>query len=138
MKISVNKPNLILVDDHKIYRQGLKSIIEIENIATVIGEASNGFEFIDLLSSLKPDMVVLDIDMPKMNGLVATEVALKMVPDLKIIVFTMFGDDEYYQKMLSLGAKGYILKTNDISELEMAIKKIMNGEVYYSQKRITV
>jgi len=128
------KPDLIIVDDHLIFRQGLKSLISLENIATVIGEASNGLEFIELLSHLKPDLVLMDIDMPHMNGMEATKKALEMFPDLKIIAFTMFGDEEYYYKMIDLGVKGFILKSSGINELEKAIQDIMMGESYFSNE----
>lgn len=132
----MKKPQIIIVDDHKIFRQGLKSIITMENIATVIGEASNGVEFIDLLSYLKPDLVLMDLDMPDMNGLEATKKAMEIMPDIKIIVFTMFEDEDYFIKMIELGAKGYILKSGDISELEKAIHFIMNDEKYFSNHQI--
>jgi len=130
----VRKPDLIIVDDHLIFRQGLKSLINLENFATVTGEASNGLEFIELLSHQKPDLVLMDIDMPHMNGMEATQKALAMYPDLKIIVFTMFGDEEYYFKMIGLGVKGFILKSSGINELERAIQDIMNGESYFSNE----
>jgi len=128
----MKKPDIIIVDDHQIFRKGIKSIITLENIANVIGEASNGEEFIELLSHLKPDIVLLDIDIPVMNGLEATEKALKIMPDLKIIAFTLFGDEEYFIRMIELGAMGYILKSADISELEKALNYIMKGEKYFS------
>lgn len=130
----ISKPDLIIVDDHLIFRQGLKSLITLENIATVIGEASNGIEFVELLSHLKPDLVLMDIDMPHMNGVKATQKALEMIPDLKIIAFTMFGDEEYYYKMIELGVKGFILKSSGINELEKAISDVMNGESYFSNE----
>jgi DNA-binding NarL/FixJ family response regulator len=129
-----NKPDLIIVDDHLIFRQGLKSLITIENIAKVVGEASNGIEFLELLLHHKPDLVLMDIDMPHMNGMEATQKALKMVPDLKIIAFTMFGDEEYYYKMIDLGVKGFILKSSGINELEKAIHDVMIGESYFSNE----
>ena len=128
----MKKPDIIIVDDHQIFRQGVKSIVTSENIANVIGEANNGVEFLNLLTDLKPDLVLLDIDMPGMNGLEATKKALELYPDLKIIAFTMFGDEEYFIGMIELGAVGYILKSSDISELEKAITVIMNGEKYFS------
>ena len=128
----MKRPEIIIVDDHQIFRQGIKSIITLENIATVIGVANNGEELLQLLATLKPDIVLLDIDMPAMNGLVATEKALNMMPDLKIIAFTMFGDEEYFIRMIELGAVGYILKSSDISELEKTIRIVMKGEKYYS------
>ena len=128
----MKKPDIILVDDHQIFRKGIKSILSIENIATVIGEATTGKEFIELLSHLKPDVVLLDIDMPDMNGLEATEKALEIMPDLRIIAFTMFGDEEYFLRMIELGAMGYILKSSDISELEKAINIVMKGNKFFS------
>lgn len=126
------KPTIILVDDHLIFRQGLKSLITVENLGKVIGEASDGKEFIQLLSLPAPDLVLMDIDMPHMNGMEATQRALGLVPDLKIIVFSMFGDDEYYKKMTELGVKGYILKSTGINEVEQAIADVMNGKTYFS------
>ena len=128
------KPTIIIVDDHLIFRQGLKTIITMENIANVIGEASNGLELLELLTHLKPDMVLMDIDMPLMNGLEATEKALELIPDLKIIAFSMFNDEEYYYKMIDLGVKGFILKTSGINELENAIKNVMLGDSYFSNE----
>ena len=126
-----SKPNLILVDDHLIFRQGLKDMITIENIASVIGEASNGFEFLKLLPNQKPDLVLMDIDMPLMNGLEATRRALTLIPDLKIMAYTMFGDNEYNDKIRELGAKGFVSKTANIEELELAIKTVLNGQNYF-------
>jgi DNA-binding NarL/FixJ family response regulator len=128
------KPTIIIVDDHLIFRQGLKTIITMENIANVIGEASNGLELLELLTHLKPDMVLMDIDMPLMNGLEATEKALELIPDLKIIAFSMFNDEEYYYKMIDRGVKGFILKTSGINELENAIKNVMLGDSYFSNE----
>lgn len=128
------KPKIIIVDDHLIFRQGLTSIITSENIATIIGEAANGIEFLELLTKHKPDLVLMDIDMPCMSGLEATEKAIKLLPNLKIIVFSMFSDEEYYHKMIERGVKGFILKTSGIDELENAIREVMKGESYFSNE----
>jgi DNA-binding NarL/FixJ family response regulator len=128
------KPDIIIVDDHMIFRMGLKSLLTIENIATVIGEASNGKDFIDQLSSLKPDLVLMDIDMPHMNGMEATQKALELMPDLKIIAFTMFGEEADYNLMIDLGVKGFILKSSGINELEDAIEDVMKGKYYFSSE----
>jgi DNA-binding NarL/FixJ family response regulator len=130
----MKKPDIIIVDDHLIFRQGLKSLLTFEGIATVIGEASNGLEFIELLSHLKPDLVLMDIDMPHMNGIEATQKTMKLMPHAKIIVFTMFGDEDYYYKMVNLGVKGFILKSSGINELEKAIHDVMAGETYFSNE----
>ncbi len=133
--VSTNSiPTVIIVDDHLIFRQGLKSLLSVENIASVIGEASNGKEFLELLLHLKPDLVLMDIDMPHMNGMEATQKSLDLFPELKIIAFTMFGDEEYYYKMIDLGVKGFILKSSGISELEKAISEVVQGESYFSNE----
>ncbi|HEY3370759.1 MAG TPA: response regulator transcription factor [Prolixibacteraceae bacterium] len=120
----MNRPSIILVDDHLLFREGIKLIIKEENIAHVIGEASNGIELLELLSHDKPDLVIMDIDMPQMNGIEATQKALNLFPDLKIIVYTMFGEKEYVQKMSDLGVKAFMLKSNGIAELEKVINDV--------------
>ncbi|HLP03825.1 MAG TPA: response regulator transcription factor [Paludibacter sp.] len=125
------KPNVIVVDDHALYRRSLVTMMSVENIANVIGEASDGMEFLQLLPRLKPDLVLMDIDMPGMNGIEASQKALELIPGLKIIIFTMFEDEQFYEKMIEVGAKGYILKTNDLSEIEHAIHNVMDGKEYF-------
>lgn len=128
------KPDIIIVDDHLIFRQGLKSILSSQNVANVIGEASNGLEFLELLSKLTPDLVLMDIDMPLLNGFDTTVKAIEKIPDLKIIALSMFSDEEYYYKMLDRGVKGFILKTCGINELENAILNVMLGDSYFSHE----
>lgn len=125
------KPNILIVDDHLTFRQGLATIITAENIATVVGEASDGKVFLELLRHLSPDMVLMDIQMPNMNGLEATRQALALFPDLKIIALSMFDDEEYQVKMVSLGVKGFILKSSGIHQLEEAISEVMTGKTYF-------
>jgi len=133
MKLNIfKKPTIIIVDDHLIFQQGLKAIISAEEIATMIGEVSNGKDFIELLSMQKPDLVLMDIDMPNMNGMEATQIALELKPDLKIIIFSMFGDEEYYNKMIEIGVKGFILKSSGINEVEKAIHDVIMGKTYFS------
>ena len=127
------KPDIIIVDDHLIFRQGLKAIINYEEIGTIVGEATNGIEFIELLSRLKPDLVLMDIDMPQMDGFDATKKALEILPDLKIIAFTLFTEDEYSQRMMEIGAMGFIQKSSGFYELENAIKLVLKGERYFTK-----
>ena len=127
----MKKPKIIIVDDNHTFRQSLTLLITIENLANVIGKASNGIEFIELLSLNKPDLVLMDIDMPEMNGIEATQKALELIPDLKIIVFSMYGNEEYYIRMRKLGVRGYILKSCHINEFERAIQDVMKGENYF-------
>ena len=125
---------IIIVDDHKLFRDGLKFILGETGLAEVVGEASNGLEFIRMLSSVTPDLVLMDINMPQMNGVDATAKALELHPNLNILVLSMFGDEEYYNSMIKLGVKGFILKDADTSELISAIRKILDGGTYFSQE----
>ena len=124
----------IIVDDHKMFRNGIKLMIETEKIATVIAEAENGQQFLDLLDNHKPDIVLMDIDMPEMNGIIATKKALEKYPDMKILAISMFGNEKSYTKMLNAGAKGFLLKKSGMSELIKGIKEVSEGECYFSNE----
>jgi DNA-binding NarL/FixJ family response regulator len=125
---------LILVDDHDILRKGLKVILSQLQFAEIIGEARNGKEFLQLMETLQPDIVLMDIAMPEMDGIEATKTILKIQPDLKIIALTMFGDEEYYFKMIHAGARGFVLKESDLDELQEAITTVMEGESFFSKE----
>jgi len=130
----MSKAQVIIVDDHKLFRSGLKFILnEIGNIE-VVAEASNGRESLELLKKHKPDILIMDINMPEMNGVDASREALSLYPDIKILVLSMFGDDEYYNTMIDLGVKGFILKDSDNKELKNAISAILSGNTYFSQE----
>lgn len=116
-----NKARIIIVDDNLYFREGMKLLIEMDGIGEVIAEAENGQEFLDLLVKLRPDLVLMDIEMPLMGGLEATQKALAIKPDLKILAITMFNDTDSYTGMLNAGAKGIVIKTVGISELKKAI-----------------
>ncbi len=125
---------IVIVDDHNLFRNGLKFIInEMENIE-VVAEASNGKEFLELLEVIHPDLVLMDISMPVMNGVEATRIALEKKPDLNILVLSMFGEDAYYNTMIELGVKGFILKDADNEELKNGIRYILRGGTYFSQE----
>lgn len=132
--MSNNKLNVILVDDHKLFRNGIKLLIELENYGKVVAEANNGKEFIKLLENYQPDLVFMDIDMPEMNGIEATKIATEMQPDIKILALTMFGDEKHYTSMIQAGAKGFILKKSGKPELEKAIQVVAAGESYFSNE----
>jgi DNA-binding NarL/FixJ family response regulator len=125
---------IIIVDDHSLFREGIKLLIENEGIAEVIAEAENGLVFLDLLTSLTPDLVIMDIEMPVMDGLEATEKALKIRPDLKILVLTMLSEKANYFDLVNAGALGFVLKTSGKQEFERAINTIMNGGSYFSNE----
>lgn len=130
----MDKISVIIVDDHKILRDGLKLILtEMGNI-NILGEASNGEEFISLLATHKPDIVIMDINMPVMNGIEASKKALSIYPDIKILVLSMYGDEQYYNTMMEVGVKGFILKESDFNELERAIAALSTNNHYFSQQ----
>lgn len=125
---------IVLVDDHKMFREGLKFAISQMNGLQVIGEASDGKQFLSALEELKPDVVLMDINMPKMDGVEATTQALLVKPDIKIIALSMFSDTEYYQKMVAAGVKGFLVKETGVEELAKAIQTVHEGNTYFSQQ----
>jgi DNA-binding NarL/FixJ family response regulator len=126
------KTKIMIVEDHDLFRSGLKRVIdEIKNLE-LIGEAENGSMFLKLLPNLDPDIVLMDIKMPVMDGIDATEKALQIRPSLKIIALTMFGEEEYLFSMIQLGIAGFMLKSTSINELERAIQLVSEGQQYFS------
>ena len=125
---------LYIVDDHKLFREGLKLLLSTQDFVQHIYEASNGKEFVENLSFVDCDVVLMDIEMPEMNGVEATELALRMKPDLKIIVLSMYGDEQYYYKMVDAGVKGFVLKNSGIEKVITAIHKVATGENYFSEE----
>ncbi len=126
--------NIVLVDDHTLFRNGLKGLLEHYCGCRVVAEASDGEEFLEILPRLQVDVVLLDIDMPRMNGFEAAAKALAKYPDLKIITLSMHGDEDYYFKMVSIGVKGFLLKSSDIDEVSTAIQTVVKGGSYFSQE----
>ncbi len=125
---------IIIVDDHILFRDGLRYVIEKLPAYKVIGEAGNGKQFLEMIEQDKPDVVLMDISMPVMNGIEATENAIKKYPDLKIIALSMYGDQEYYYKMINAGVKGFVLKQSGKNELENAIFEVLHGGNYFSHE----
>jgi DNA-binding NarL/FixJ family response regulator len=128
------KISVAIVDDHQLFRNGLKFIIENEDDMEVVIEASNGKQFLNFLQNLKPEVVLMDINMPELDGVETTRRALEIYPDLHIIVLSMYDDVEYYNTMIDLGVKGFILKDIDNDELADALRKVYNGGSYFSQE----
>ncbi|HJZ40791.1 MAG TPA: response regulator transcription factor [Bacteroidales bacterium] len=128
------KKKVIIADDHTLFRQGLKLILEdIENIE-VVADVANGKELIEIADALDPDLIIMDINMPLINGIEASRILLKEKPDLKILVVSMYGDEQYYNSVIENGVKGFVLKDADNEELRTAIKEILNGKTYFSQE----
>lgn len=127
---------IILADDHKVLREGLKSLLNQHNDIQVIGEAADGHEAIKLTKELSPDIVILDIGMPNMNGIQAAQHIIAAAPATKILALSMHEDHQFVMKMLQAGASGYMLKDCAFEELISAVKTISNGK-YYLSKDVT-
>lgn len=125
---------IVLVDDHSIFRESLKRLLVAEKIANVIAEAKNGKEFLEIIRNTKPDLVLMDIAMPIMDGIEATKKAIEIYPDLQILALSMFDDEKYYHRMIESGVKGFVLKNADIKELEKAIVEVASGGNWFSNE----
>jgi DNA-binding NarL/FixJ family response regulator len=128
------KIQVALVDDHQLFRSGINFIIDDTEDIEVAFEASNGQEFLNYLMEYQPDVVLMDINMPVMDGVEATRKALEKFPELKVLILSMFGEIDYYNTMIDIGVKGFILKDIDNEELIDAIRKVNKGGSYFSQE----
>jgi DNA-binding NarL/FixJ family response regulator len=126
--------NIAIVDDHELFRDGLKLVLFHINPTFRITETSNGQEFLKSLALSVPDIVLMDINMPVLNGRETTNKALEMVPGLRIIAVTMYGEENFYMQMIEAGVKGIILKKSGKFELEQAIQEVLYGGNYFSQE----
>ena len=122
---------LVIAEDHNALIDGIKLFLEYEDDIQFIGHANNGQELCDLVKRKLPDVVITDIRMPVMDGITATREILKINPAIKVIALTMFDQDEAVQQMLAAGAKGYLLKNANLTELVKAIRIVYHGESYY-------
>jgi len=127
---------IIIVEDHFYFREGIKLLIENENLGEVICEAENGFAFLNLLKTQIPDLVILDAEIPVMGGLETIRKCLKIRHDLKILALTRQSGRSYYLELIRAGVMGIILKTSGKNEFEKAIKAIANDDNYFSQEII--
>jgi DNA-binding NarL/FixJ family response regulator len=123
---------VLLADDHTLVRAGFCRLLEGIPGIQVVGEASNGREALEMIETKRPDMVLMDIGMPGLNGLEATARVTHDLPGIRVIILSMHSDKEYVLKALRAGASGYLLKDVDINQLEMAIKAVAEGETFLS------
>jgi len=126
------KLRIIIVDDHEFFRSGVKMVINKLKYAKVVAEASNGKEFLEVIKDKEADIILMDIEMPIMNGIEATKKALEDYPDLKVVALTMFNDEEYIDRMVDAGASGFLLKNISKEILDQALQSIASGNTYYS------
>ena len=126
--------NILLVDDHEIMRQGLKLLLEKQSDMEVIGEANNGNKAVQLADELAPDIIVMDVNMPGLDGAHATRQIMTHNPDIKVVALSMHSKKGFVVEMLKAGALAYVLKENAFSELIAAINTVTVGEVYLSSR----
>ena len=125
-----NKLRIIIAEDHETVREGLKMIVESQDDMEVVGEAGDGREAIRLAEELKPDIVLMDVSMPGLNGLLAAAKLKRIMPDVKILTLTRHTDEAYLQELLQAGVSGYVLKQSASTELLRAVRAIAAGGKY--------
>ena len=126
----MSKLRILLAEDHKVMREGLRMVVNREATMEVVGEADNGLRAITLAQELRPDVVVMDVSMPEFNGLSATTELKQLVPDVKILILTRHTEISYVQQLLRSGASGYVLKQSAAEELVRAIRRVAAGQHY--------
>ncbi|MGA9111648.1 MAG: response regulator [Smithella sp.] len=130
--MDTEKKRIVIAEDHTILREGLKSLLSLNAELVVVGEAEDGREAVRIASELKPDLLLMDLSMPRMNGIEAIKEIKKQHPEIKIIVFTVYKTEEYVLASLQAGADGYILKEANYAEFLLAIKNVLMGRHYLS------
>jgi two-component system response regulator NreC len=128
----MSKLRTLIVDDHAIVRVGIRSLLEGDTSIEVIGEAENGEEAIKKVKELVPELVLMDLAMPEMNGIDATRRIKEEFPDVHVLVLTMHDDEEFFLPVLKAGASGYVVKESEPQELLHAIKVVRSGDVFLS------
>src|SRR5437899_2210707 len=126
------KTRILLVDDHVIVRQGLRALLEAEANLIVVGEADTGRQGIELAEKLKPEVVIMDIAMPGLNGLEASRQILEKVPGTQVLVLSSYSDDEYVRQLIEWGVAGYLLKQTAANELIKAVREVKSGNAFFS------
>jgi len=124
---------VLLVEDHKVVRQGLRALLSVEDDIEVAGEVQDGREAVRLIEKLLPDVVLMDIAMPLLNGVEATRQILKLAPATRVLILSAHSDDEYVLQVIEAGAAGYLLKQTAANTLVMAIREAHRGGTYFSR-----
>lgn len=125
-----NKIRVLIVDDHALVREGLRALLEAQPDIEVVGEATNGEEAVNKTREIQPDIILMDITMPVMNGLEATRHIRQDNPEVKILILTMHESDDYFFKILEAGASGYFIKGGSSRELISALQVVWRGDVF--------
>jgi DNA-binding NarL/FixJ family response regulator len=125
---------ILLAEDHTIVRKGIRTMLELDASFHVIGEAKDGHQAVALARTHEPDVVLMDIAMPKLNGLEATRQLLKILPRTKVIMLSAYNDDNYISKAVDNGAVGYLLKQSSVEDVCRAIRSVLQGHTFFSHK----
>ena len=128
----MKKINIFLVDDHALFREGLRFLLQKMDFVEQILEAENGKDFLEKIVEVKNCIVLMDIEMPIMNGIETTRKALEHDPELKILALSMYSEDSYLTSMIEAGASGFLLKNSSFSEVKSALRDVMEGKNYFS------
>lgn len=126
------RTRVLLADDHPVYREGLAGLIDVTDDLAVVGQASNGTEAVRLAGELRPDVAVVDLNMPGLHGIDATRGIGEVSPDTAVVVLTMFDDDATIFQAVQAGARGYVVKTDSPAAIMAAIRSAAHGEVIFS------
>lgn len=126
----MDKIKIVIIDDHKMIREGLQQLLELDGEISVIGQAGDGYDGLSLIESTNPDVILLDINMPNMNGLEMLTELKKIKPDSRVLILTIHNEIDYLVKAIELGVNGYILKDSECSTLKKAIFTVYEGSTY--------
>jgi DNA-binding NarL/FixJ family response regulator len=129
--------SFLIVDDHRLMRAGLRALLERDLQYQVVGEADNGRLALEMAASCKPDIIIMDVGMPELNGIEASRQIVERTPDIRIIALSIHEDVDYVVEMLKAGARGYLLKDSALEELGQAIRSVLEGQTYVAQKLAT-
>jgi DNA-binding NarL/FixJ family response regulator len=123
---------LLIVDDHPVFRRGLREIIEEDPRFRIVGEAADGEQALRLMEELKPEIAIVDVDMPRLNGLKVMRALQSRKSTPAVVFLTMYSEEDVFRAAMELGVKGYILKENATDEVVVALEKVLNGETFVS------
>lgn len=126
----MNPIKVVIVDDHALIREGIKKLLELEDGIEIVAVAQDGEDALEKIATFRPDVVLLDINMPKMNGIECLKQIKSKYTKTKVIMLTIHEDSEYLIKTINIGAEGYVLKDADVSSLVKAIQKVVSGDIY--------
>ncbi|MFB5282812.1 response regulator [Peribacillus sp. Hz7] len=128
------KTNIVIIDDHQLFREGVKRILDFEASFDVVAEGDDGSEAMNLVETYHPDVVIMDINMPNVNGIEATQQLIQQYPETKVIILSIHDDENYVQHALKTGAQGYLLKEMDADTLIEAVRVVADGGSYLHPK----